>query len=419
MNLKTFDVHSYRSCQSVKFPLNRDLTGLIGINGSGKTNVLNSIFLLRKISEFRFKYANNRDTEYNTCKIGAVFEHNGISIQLKATIYLEMDERNNDEIISSDFKWKFSNYNSKEWLTIPIEFFSNQFNSSSFHLPVSIRSNIRFSKGSRGSFFEIYKLFHTKEFKKNVQPLLHEVFEFINGINYYSATQFSDPGRCPVSIELEEDRFRRRTHSSSGHEQFIFDLYNSHKQNDKEFIRYFNTIGKVGIGLIDELSFETLPIPSSTYKVRSGGQIKQKNFERQLIVPIFTINGKKLSPNQLSEGTFKTLALLYYLITDKSTLLLIEEPEVCIHHGLLDSIIKLLISQSKHKQIIISTHSDFVLDHLSPENILLVKYLETKGTTVKQLSKSMSSDEYRALKMYLKESGNLGEYAREGGFEYE
>ena len=96
-------------------------------------------------------------------------------------------------------------------------------------------------------------------------------------------------------------------------------------------------------------------------------------------MPSFSIDGNTLSPNQLSEGTFKTLALLYYVLTDESNLLLIEEPEVCIHHGLLNSIIALIKAYSKQKQIVISTHSDFVLDQIAPEDLVLVTRQKNQG----------------------------------------
>lgn len=121
----------------------------------------------------------------------------------------------------------------------------------------------------------------------------------------------------------------------------------------------------------------------------------------------------------MSEGTFKTLALVFYILSDKSELLLIEEPEVCIHHGLLSSIIELIKIQSKKKQIIISTHSDFVLDKLTPENVILVKKNPDKGTVATPLTKHLSKNDYSALKDYLANSGNLGEYWKEGGFENE
>ena len=196
-------------------------------------------------------------------------------------------------------------------------------------------------------------------------------------------------------------------------------MYKSWKAKDKQYKRYLNTVNKEGIGLIDDISFNEVNMPSSSYEVQSGGKIKTIERNRLLIIPSFSVDGSQLSPNQLSEGTFKTLALLFYILTDESKLLLIEEPEVCIHHGLLNSIIALIKSQSKQKQIVISTHSDFVLDQLDPENLVLVKRQPNKGTKATLLSKSMSKNDYKALREYLEESGNLGEYWREGGLDNE
>jgi predicted ATPase len=102
-------------------------------------------------------------------------------------------------------------------------------------------------------------------------------------------------------------------------------------------------------------------------------------------------------------------------MTDNSTALLIEEPEVCVHHGLLSSILELIKSFSKRKQMILSTHSDYVLDHVSPENVYKVSSEPLAGTVVSHITKSMTAKELLALRDYLEREGNLGEYWREGG----
>jgi predicted ATPase len=117
----------------------------------------------------------------------------------------------------------------------------------------------------------------------------------------------------------------------------------------------------------------------------------------------------------LSEGTFKTLVLLFHLITEESSALLIEEPEVCVHHGLLASILEIIRSSSMRKQIILSTHSDFVLDHVKPENVIGVKFEKSLGTVARSIQKSMNRKELSALRDYLETTGNLGDFWREGG----
>jgi predicted ATPase len=169
--------------------------------------------------------------------------------------------------------------------------------------------------------------------------------------------------------------------------------------------------------LVDKITFREIRTSSTEYSVQVGGKIERRRAEKVLVIPQFRRGKNILSPNQLSEGTFKTLALLFYIITEESTALLLEEPEVCVHQGLLSSILELIKKYSMEKQMIVSTHSDYVLDHVKPENVLSVKADPVDGTVVRHLRKTMSKKEYEALRYYLGHEGNLGEYWREGGLE--
>lgn len=417
MKLKSLEIQSYRSCIKTVFPLQNELTGLIGINGAGKSNILNAILLLRKICSTGAYLRHEKDPSYNHCRIIAEIVDSKESVLIDGKIFFETDEHNNDNVQISDIKWKF--HEKSDWKNIPMEIIA-YLERSKYVGDLHSTINRRYMLHDKWLFSRR----HTKESLSDSEfKTINKVVSFFNGINYYSASQFSDPSRSPVSIELEEDRPLRRLRSFAGHEQFILDLYKSWKVKDKakekQYKRYLNTVNKEGIELIDDISFNEVNMPSSSYEVQSGGKIKTIVRNRLLIVPSFSVDGSQLSPNQLSEGTFKTLALLFYILTDESKLLLIEEPEVCIHHGLLSSIISLIKSQSKQKQIVISTHSDFVLDHLDPENLVLVKRQPNKGTKATQLSKSMSRNDYKVLREYLEESGNLGEYWRAGGLDNE
>jgi predicted ATPase len=127
------------------------------------------------------------------------------------------------------------------------------------------------------------------------------------------------------------------------------------------------------------------------------------------------VRGTQLTFNQLSEGTLKTLALLFYLTTSNAGLLLIEEPEIGIHHGLLTRVVEAIQSVATRKQIICSTHSDFVLDALKPSDVFVVQNSSGRGTVVNRVPESMSSQRFAALRNYLEAEGNLGEYWKHGG----
>jgi hypothetical protein len=261
----------------------------------------------------------------------------------------------------------------------------------------------------------IKRLDHETGIPDRLTRPLEAIEQFIRGIKYYSASQFTDPSQCPVSFEVEQEGESRRGLRLRGHSRFLYDLYRTRSTSHYE--QFYNVIGPNGIQLIDKIDFKEILTSSIEYTVKSGGKVQQRKREKMLVVPQFTIGRNELSPSQLSEGTFKTITLLFYLMTEQSSALLIEEPEVCVHHGLLSSIVELIKTYSEKKQIVISTHSDFVLDQVAPRQVYKVTRTPEEGTAVNQVAKTISAQELTALKRYLETEGNLGEYWRHGGFD--
>lgn len=372
---------------------------LIGANGVGKSNILYGLQLFTKTDRnSRFFNEDTKDDLLNT-EINLLTEFENKIVFIRSKFYYETDERNIDEVFHSEIKYRIDGENPRKW---------NQVDNEIFDL-------IEFLKRSRGN--DLPKQFQTDKIRFTTH-----LVQSLSNLSYYSATQFSDPSKCPISIELDDFRISYRARISRAHkihQQFIYDLYRAYKSKNSSFELFLNTVGIGGLELIEQIDFREHEIPSSSYKVRTGGKIQQIENSKRIVIPSVKVDGLTLSPNQLSEGTFKTLALVFYILNDKNELLLIEEPEVCVHHGLLSSILQLIKQQSRHKQIIISTHSDYVLDMLEPENILLVHKEHEVGTKISSISKTLSANDFRILKDYLENEGNLGEYWKEGGFDYE
>jgi ABC-type lipoprotein export system ATPase subunit len=394
---------------------NSGLSALIGINGSGKSNLLSAILLLKKATSASIRRFKNEDEEYvNQTDVYAEFECDGSSIAFEGKVFYLTNNQNIDQVNETQLKWNLENITGeKGWIELPIEMLSFR---DEYRVIVSADSSKRltYEEIARDGWFE-HRLMENI-LPRKVVKIFQNITEYLAHINYYSASQFSDPSRCPISLEFRDNRPTRRQKDCIDHEQFMHDLYRSYISRSTAFSRFMNIIGSNGIGLVDNLEFDTIHLPNSIVDVRAGGKMEKKERTNIVVVPTFLIDGNKLSPHQLSEGTFKTLALLFYVLTDDSQLLLVEEPEVCIHHGLLNSILELIKDESRRKQIIISTHSDFVLDHLKPENVILVDRIPNKGTKAGMISEALSKEDYKALKQYLKDSGSLGEYWRAGGF---
>ena len=171
------------------------------------------------------------------------------------------------------------------------------------------------------------------------------------------------------------------------------------------------------MGLVSGITYREIETSTSDYNVLTGGKVQKREKTNKLVIPSFYAHDAQLSPSQLSEGTFKTMALIFYLATARSSLLIIEEPEVCVHHGLLKSIIELIKYYSKEKQIFVSTHSDSVLDSLELHNVYRVSWSMEDGTSVDNVARSINKHELSVLKNYLLNEGSLGEFWKHGDLE--
>ncbi|WP_437893458.1 AAA family ATPase [Sorangium sp. So ce124] len=111
---------------------------------------------------------------------------------------------------------------------------------------------------------------------------------------------------------------------------------------------------------------------------------------------------------RLSDGTLRWLALLAVLLDPAPPpLICIEEPELGLHPDLMPTLARLLVAASERMQIVVTTHSDVLVDALSdtPEAVIVCERREGR-TTMRRLTRD-------ALSTWLEEY-SLGELWRKG-----
>lgn len=415
-----FRIRNYRNCRDSVFSPNAKLSTLIGVNGAGKTTLLHGIQLLHKVATNTSHYP-KYNTATHKCSIESSFRFTSkkpVVLHHKANVSFSLDDRNQDEISFVENFWKLEgDENFKDWIGVP-PFFGALLTSPNNS---EILEDWLTPKGSTTSGTQVRWRF-SEEVEEvaarslgGIAPYARRVIELLTNIRYYGATQFTNPELCPASIEIEDERVRSRGFIAAAHPRFLHDLYLASKRNDRPYKQFKSIVGPETLGLVHDISFEDFDLPTSQYEVKSGGRILKKDSHRQIVIPFFRFGSIKLSPNQLSEGTLKTIALIFYLSTDSSNILLVEEPEVGIHHGLLRSIVEIIKDFSTEKQIIITTHSDFILDSLNPSDVFLVESQAKGGVKVQNLPEKLSAQNFSALRDFLRNSGGLGEYIRSGG----
>lgn len=412
MIIKSIRIQDYRSCLDTEVELHPNLSVLIGPNASGKTTVLNALLLLRHLTAEN-RYHSPEEAGGAQCKLKVWFELNGKRASLTAAVRTDTDQNNRDVVMSSRQLWYARDFTgTRKRLDIPLFLARHIRRRDLMRLEAPLSAGFTYAR---------YAKVMANSMRPRITPrtlkALATIAEHLSEMQYYGASQFTNPGNCPVSFEIEREGFKRRGFRLGRQAKFLFDLYSEWRSGSAAYQQFFELVGPGGIGLIDKIHFQEIPTSSIEHSVKSGGKVKTRRRDRLLAIPQFTIGNHEVSANQLSEGTFKTITWVFYLVTHKSSIVLLEEPEVCVHHGLLSSIIELIKTYSREKQIILSTHSDFVLDKIAPENVFKVSNSPEHGTQVMHIPKSMSRRELKALKRYLDTEGNLGEYWRHGALE--
>ncbi len=99
----------------------------------------------------------------------------------------------------------------------------------------------------------------------------------------------------------------------------------------------------------------------------------------------FTEKEYHIPATRLSDGTLRYLSLLAILYSpSKPSLLCLEEPELGLHPDILPTIAEILKEVSQETQIVVTTHSDIIIDTLSltPEDVIVCE--NSDGYTVMQ-----------------------------------
>jgi energy-coupling factor transporter ATP-binding protein EcfA2 len=167
-----------------------------------------------------------------------------------------------------------------------------------------------------------------------------------------------------------------------------------HGSNIARYLLYSHTERRKDFGCVEETLRGTIPEVEEVIPHIEGTDVEVWIKIRGLDEP--------LKPHNISDGTLRILALITALYSGFS-LVAFEEPENCIHPNLLETLMNL--ARDSPSQVVITTHSPYLLDHVKPEEVYLV-WKEGLETKVKKLS---TTSEMEHVKKFLEEGGTLGE----------
>ncbi len=222
-------------------------------------------------------------------------------------------------------------------------------------------------------------------------------------------SQLRDPERYPVLSHLADTYARFRLYR-----EWTFGRYTAPRQAQKAdlpkeyLLESYENLALVLNYLRRHVSRELIEALSSLYPgIRDfgididGGWVQLLMTEREYNIPA----------TRLSDGTLRYLCLLAILChPEPPPLVCIEEPELGLHPDVLPNLAKLMLSASERCQLIVTTHSDILVDALTetPESVIVCEKQDGRTRMQRLDSKELAQwlDRYRLGELWLK--GEIG-----------
>lgn len=139
------------------------------------------------------------------------------------------------------------------------------------------------------------------------------------------------------------------------------------------------------IKLLREMGYRAPVDPSKSIPLLQQSEGKGLHFE-------FGATGRILPASQVSDGVLLILAYLTVLhLPEPPRLLLVEEPENGIHPKRIEEVLRLLrnlVGEQGKTQVVMTTHSPYVVDLFAPEEVTLCRRDAEGATVAHRLSNS-------------------------------
>lgn len=372
--IKTLEIKNYKSLEDVKIDL-RPFTVFVGPNNAGKSNILDCLkFLSELVKEGAPAVASRGGFQ---CIVWGGDFHRSISVNLRANI-----GKDKEEVIT----YQIGLAGGPTHYTVSEEYLDYDLPSKKIRImePQRFERQVVFRDiDERQTIYSGFSVPDTSPILQLAHSGPAMVFRnyiirwaFFNFVP--SHMQKLEPVKKELSLRLEGDNLSTVLHS----------LHSEHTIEFKEI----EGLLKTAVPEIEEL------MTSLTEQGQTYVTLKEKGIS--LKIPAWSI----------SDGTLRFLAHLTVLFSPSPpTLVCFEEPENHIHPGLHELLADILKSASKKTYVLVTTHSPYILDHLEPEDVIVVEKLEGKTQCKRVADKQGIKEALKSLGLgELWYSGHIG-----------
>lgn len=369
--LKKIKVENFRSLDNFKTEFNKGLNVIIGENDVGKTSLIDSLKIL-----FNDKQIDNNDFRNKEKQIK-------IELETEELIY---------KFTSKLIEGKPENvYENKPTQKIFNEFFniikSEEFTSKSddekrnilkkycSFLNISLRVNsnpetlIKNIEDKMGQSYENSNYIENKQLIYPISFLGSKKFDDMN--SFFEDTFFKE-----FKQDIWDKKFDEITINELINKQI--DLFKD-KVLSEENTKELYDILSVFLPNFKEIKLETYPDPKITLNID---------------VNFLNTDGQEISLEKMGDGTNRrtTIALFRYKQDKNDLCYVFDEPDTHLHiKAQLDILNLFKVLTSSNKQLIITTHSPFLINEVSTNDIKFMKLDEDNKSTIFSLTEDVSS----------------------------
>lgn len=395
--LESLHIKNFRSCEDVRIQMGEPVVALVGKNGVGKTNLLHALQLVADLCagdpESMFGLAprdRSSATEFNL-----TFSLDGLKYEY--TVRRTSPPVTKDlfeEVLTRDGQLLFE----RNGESLVFQRNGGSLEAPGAHLP-PIGLQIGLRAASLPSLLQIFPQIWC------ATVALQLVWEYLRAIRYYPLLQgfqehMSD--RSPVIEALWYETWKAQLAQGIPPRSVQLRLLHLWLEDRPRFEELTALLGENGLGLIAEMRIEEITLRRSDKTEDAPGQAYSISF-----MPGTGLAGagRWFQFSGLSAGTLRILQLLTYLVFDRTSCMLLEQPEDCIHPGLLAKVIDILRTYAGRTQLICTTHSPRVMNLVGGKGIRFV----TANAGRTQV-KSLTPDQLAAAATYLADEGTLSEF---------
>jgi len=382
--IRYLELDNYRSCQNLRIGLAEPVVALLGKNGVGKTNILHGIQIAAGLCagrESEYLLDINSHDSKKPIVIGLSFDIDGQEFQYRVTL----QRQNIKEILTRDSQKLFS----RDGIDV------------SYLYDDGIEK--KYQIGLRAA--TVPTLLQILSPSDQAVIALSPVLSYLESVQYYAL-----PYRFPEHIHHENSYIETASYNA-WKSSYLQDkkpglsvqmrLLHLSLTDPSRFLELKQLLGDNGLGIVSDIEIMPFQIPN-----------KQIQGVSETTYIIIFVPGKQLAGAEkrfmltgLSSGTVRVVEILTYLIFDKNSCILLEQPEDSIHTGLLAKLIDILRTYSGQTQLICTTHSPRVINILAPSAVRLITAEDGKTSATE-----LSEHDLASARTYIKNEGTFADF---------